>query len=168
MQNLISGWYIIYTKPRHEKKVTARLSEAGINYFLPMTRSVRIWHDRKKVLDMPLFPSYVFVYLNDRNAYCKSMETEGFLYYVKTGKEIARINASVIENIKLLINCNNNLEVSGNYFPPGRKLVIIQGALTGLSCEVIESDRKKKFLVRVHLLERSLLLTMPEEHLQLM
>ena len=59
------GWYLIYTKPHHEKKVYTRLLERNINAFLPLTKRLRSWNDRKKYIDEPLFPSYVFIYLND-------------------------------------------------------------------------------------------------------
>jgi hypothetical protein len=43
------GWYLIYTRPQHEKKVYSQLSTLKIDSFLPLTRKLRIWHDRKKL-----------------------------------------------------------------------------------------------------------------------
>jgi len=165
MNNFLAGWYLIYTKPRHEKKILTRLAEINVNSFLPTKKSLRAWHDRKKYIDEPLFPSYLFVYLNDMQNYYEGIDTEGALYYVKTGKEIARVNESVINNIKLVTGQTRNLEVSENHFRPGRKLVISKGALTGLSCEVVQIDRQQKLLVRVDLLQRNILLTLPAEQL---
>src|SRR5579859_582154 len=53
-------WYAAYTHARHEKKVAQQLEERGIEHFLPVYRSVRLWKDRRKELDMVLFPGYVF------------------------------------------------------------------------------------------------------------
>ena len=160
-----TGWYLIYTKPRHEKKVYTLLSESGIKSFLPTRKALRQWHDRKKYIDEPLFPSYVFIYLDDMQHYYKGMDTDGFLYYVRTGKSIARVNDTVIDNIRLLVDRNSDVEVSSSHFQPGRKMVIAQGALTGLACEVIQFDGRQKLLVRVDLLQRNLLLTLPSESL---
>jgi transcriptional antiterminator RfaH len=165
MNTFHSGWYLIYTKPRHEKKVHAHLTEMKVNSFLPTKKILRTWHDRKKYVDEPLFPSYVFIYLNDMKNYYAGMDAEGSLYYVKTGKEIARINDTVLNNIKLATDQAKAIEVSDVFFQPGRRLVISHGALTGLSCEVIEYKGAHKLLIRVELLQRGVLLTVPEEHL---
>jgi transcriptional antiterminator RfaH len=159
------GWYLIYTKPRHEKKVHAQLTERQINSLLPTQKALRVWHDRKKYVDEPLFPSYVFIYLNTMQNYYDGIDTEGSLYYVKTGKQITQVSETVVNNIRLITDQAKELEVSDDRFHPGRKLVITKGALTGLSCEVVEFNNKQKLLVRVDLLKRNILITLPEDHL---
>jgi len=159
------GWYLIYTKPHHEKKVYTRLLERNINAFLPLTKRLRSWNDRKKYIDEPLFPSYVFIYLNDMQNFYEGIDAEGTLYYVKMGNSIARVNESVVNNLRIVTGKVTDLEVSENRFQNGRKLVISQGALTGLSCEVVNYDKKEKILVRVDLLRRNILLSLPEDHL---
>jgi transcriptional antiterminator RfaH len=165
MTNFISGWYLIYTKPRHERKVHTHLTEMNINSFLPTRKVLRIWHDRKKFVDEPLFPSYVFLYLTDIQNYYAGIDAEGSLYYVKSGKDIARVSETVVNNIKLVAGEAKDLEVSESRFRPGSKLVIRHGALTGLSCEAVDYNSKRRLLVRVDLLQRNILLEMPEDHL---
>lgn len=159
------GWYLIYTKPRHEKKVHAGLAEKKIDAYLPLVKKLRTWHDRKKYIHEPLFPSYVFIYLNNMQSYYAGMDIDGALHYVKTGKEIARVSESVINNIKLAAGQPEDLEVCSNPIQAGKRLVISQGALTGLSCELVQYNDKRKLLVRVDLLQRNLLLSMPVDHL---
>jgi transcriptional antiterminator RfaH len=115
-------------------------------------------------VDTPLFPSYVFVYLSNMEGYYRGMEAEGTLYYVRSGPQIARVNETVVNNIKLATSQMANIEVSDQRFQPGNRLVINRGALTGLSCEVVEFKEKKMLLVRVELLRRNLLLSLPTEH----
>src|SRR5580692_3517216 len=59
-----SSWYALYTCPRHEKRVADQIKQRRISCFLPLYRSVRRWKDRRKELDLALFPGYVFVNLN--------------------------------------------------------------------------------------------------------
>lgn len=165
MNTFRSGWYLIYTKPRHEKKVHAYLIEKNITSFLPVEKKLRTWRNRKKYIEEPLFPSYIFVYLTDMRNYYEGIETSGSLYYVRTGKEIARVNEAVVKNIKLATGHGEHLEVSTHSFETGQRLVINQGALTGLSCELIQFENEKKFLVRVDFLQRNILFTLPEEYL---
>ena len=54
-------WYALYTTPRAEKKVKERLDAAGIENFLPLHLAPRQWSDRIKMVEIPLFPSYIFV-----------------------------------------------------------------------------------------------------------
>jgi len=165
MNTFNSGWYLIYTKPRHEKKVNAYLDSKSITSFLPLTKKLRIWHDRKKFVDEPLFPSYIFVYLKDLKSYYEGIDADGYLYYVRAGGRIVWVDESIINNIKLVTERADDIEISNSRFEPGRKLIINAGALTGLSCEVIKVDSKHKLLVRVDLLQRNILLRLPKESL---
>lgn len=60
-------WYVIYTKPRNEKKVAERLVQAGITAYCPLITMVKQWSDRKKKVQIPLLNSYVFVNLEEKN-----------------------------------------------------------------------------------------------------
>jgi transcription antitermination factor NusG len=165
MSLFCSGWYLIYTKPQHEKKVHNRLTEASIHSFLPTKKVLKALGQRKKYMDEPLFPSYVFIYLENMQQYYYGMDVDGALHYVKTGRDIVRVNPTIVDNIKLATGQPDGVETCDNHFQPGHKLVITDGPLTGLACEVVEYNNKHRLLVRVDLLQRNLLLTLPTEHL---
>lgn len=59
------NWYVLYTKPRHEKKVAERLTCAGFSVYCPLQKVVRKWSDRTKVVEEPLFKGYVFIQTED-------------------------------------------------------------------------------------------------------
>src|SRR6476620_11050344 len=124
MNNFTPAWRVIYTKPRNEKKVVESLTRLEIDSFLPPIKTLRTWHDRKKYLELPLFPSYVFVYLKNNHEYYNSLSADGVLFYVKTGKEIATISNSIIDNIQLIVNNSKEIEVSTEYLQPGKNLLI--------------------------------------------
>ena len=54
-------WYVLYTKPRWEKKVYQLLMEQGIESYCPLNKTRKKWSDRVKWVEEPLFKSYVFV-----------------------------------------------------------------------------------------------------------
>jgi transcriptional antiterminator RfaH len=165
MKNFSEGWYLIYTKPHQEKKVHNRLSEMNIPSFLPTTKKLKSRRDRKKYVEEPLFPSYVFIYLKDMQNYYGGVDTEGALYYVRTGKDIVRVNESIVNNIRLLVEKGSAIEVSTDNIVPGQQLTILHGPFTGVTGEVVEVRGSQKILIRVSVLQRNLLATFPAEYL---
>ena len=61
------NWFVLYTKPRFEKKVEEGLLSLGIEVYCPTRKEIRIWSDRKKRVDVPVLPSMVLVKLDEKN-----------------------------------------------------------------------------------------------------
>ena len=74
-------WYVIYTKPRNEKKVAERLLQTGITAYCPMITMMKQWSDRKKKVQVPLLNSYVFVCLDEKDRE-KIFEVSGVVRYL--------------------------------------------------------------------------------------
>ena len=60
------AWFVIYTQPRNEKKVSERLQNIGITAYCPLVTQIRQWSDRKKKVQVPLLNSYVFVNIDEK------------------------------------------------------------------------------------------------------
>lgn len=161
MGNFAAGWHLIYTMPNQEKKVASRLTERSIKNYLPLTVQKRQWHDRIKTVHAPVFPSYVFVYLSSLYDYYEGMKMEGSCNYVKFGNRLARVTEQEIGNIRMIESEGANVEVSDKTFQIGQRLVIQEGPLTGLNCEVVDYKGKQRILVRVSMLQRALLADLP-------
>jgi transcription elongation factor/antiterminator RfaH len=159
------GWYVIYTRHRHEKRLSKMLNAKGIENFLPMATSLRIWSNRKNYVEAPLFPSYLFVYLNNAQEYYAALEPEGALNFVRFGQQLANVSETVINNLRLAAMSDDMLEVSAEQYAPGRKVTVQNGSLAGLSAEIVEVMGKEKFLIRVNLLQRNVLMAIPSQDL---
>jgi transcription antitermination factor NusG len=61
MEYCEAHWYAVCTSANHEKRVAEQLGARDVEYFLPLYKSVRRWKDRRVMLQLPLFPGYVFV-----------------------------------------------------------------------------------------------------------
>ena len=72
----IKTWYAIYTKSRNEKKVSSLLAEQDIEHYLPLVKKIRQWSDRRKTVEEPLFSSYIFVHITEKEhlPVCKRRE----------------------------------------------------------------------------------------------
>lgn len=74
-------WFVVYTKPRTEKKVAERLTQIGIEVYCPLVTTIKQWSDRKKKVLTPLLSSYVFVRL-DENDRALVFQVSGVVRYV--------------------------------------------------------------------------------------
>lgn len=159
------GWYLLYTRPKHERRVIRELDKLNIPLYHPTTNVLRQWHDRTKMITIPLFPSYVFVYLDNQENYYKSRDVDGAISYVRFGKEIALISEKVINNLRFLVENGQDIEVTDNKFNTGQQLTITEGLFTGFTCEMVEYKNKMKVLVRINILNRAVHADIPILHL---
>jgi transcription antitermination factor NusG len=57
----VQRWYAVHTRAKHERRVAAELQKRGIKTFVPVVPEVHRWSDRRRVVEVPLFPCYAFV-----------------------------------------------------------------------------------------------------------
>jgi transcription antitermination factor NusG len=94
-----AAWYALYTRHQHEKSVGWSLAARGIEVFLPLYEEIRNWSDRRKKLNVPLFPCYVFVHSSlDRRA--EILMTAGVHGFVSIDNHPAAISPTEIENVR--------------------------------------------------------------------
>lgn len=165
MSSFKAGWYVLYTMPRHERKVAEQLHERQLKYYLPMLRTVRNRSDRVKLVQVPMFPSYIFIYPEQLNDYFAGLNIDGVLQYVKFGGHVARVADSVIHDLKLVTEHGKNVEVSFSEFQRGETLTISEGPFAGMTCEMIRYKKEEKILVRLNLLQRNILMEVPASQL---
>ncbi len=165
MENFKLGWYLIYTNAMKEKKVAERLHEKRITNFLPLVQKIHTWHDRKKIIQTPLFPSYVFVKPNSLKEFYTILDTVGASHYIRFENKPIIIGQKVIDTIDLLLKKGENLELQEKKISPGQKYLIQHGPLAGLICEIIQCGDKKKILVRVDFMNSNLLIDLSAEYI---
>lgn len=159
-----TGWYVLYTKSRHEKKIANTLSQKGISNFLPLNKVIKQWHDRRKLVEEPLFPCYLFVFLESNNDYYECLECSGAFTFVKSGKQIASVRDTQIAQLRTITDNVRDIEVTDHFIQPGENVVITNGPLTGVSGEVVAINNKSKIIVKIETLNRSLIISLPGEY----
>ena len=95
-------WYAVRVRPNYEKPVAAALRGKGFQEFLPLIRSKRQWSDRVKIMDLPLFPGYLFCRLNLEER-LPLLTTPGFLYLVGVGKNPEPVDEVEIAGIQAVL-----------------------------------------------------------------
>ena len=104
-------WYAVYTKPRWEKKVSALLSEKGIENYCPLNRVVKQWSDRRKVILEPVFKSYVFVKIEEAKKW-DLKKINGILNFVYWLGKPAVIKEEEINIIRKFLNEFSEVQVT--------------------------------------------------------
>ena len=101
-------WFVLYTKPRTELKVSQRLSVLGIENYTPTRIEVRQWSDRKKKITVPLLPSMVLVSLNEKEVNKVFEVAEAVRYLFEKGKRAEVSNEEVLAMKYYLDNIYNS------------------------------------------------------------
>lgn len=163
------NWYVLYVKPRREKKVYTSLGIHALQAYLPLVKRIKKWSDRKKTVHEPLFSSYVFIYADSRDVFSRALAIDGVLNFVKFGGKHASVSAAEINNIKILLEGNyNNIEV-GNALPKiGELKIITQGLFAGLECEVVKAKDANKIVVRVDSIHMNITAELPSKYLEIL
>lgn len=129
-------WLVLYTKPRWEKKVNAALVKKGIESYCPLNKVRRQWSDRIKVIEEPLFKSYIFVRVEE------AMKTEvryidGVLNFVYWNGKPAVVRDDEIIQIKRFMSEYDEVEVKAIEVRPADEVVVNAGVMMGASGRII-------------------------------
>ncbi len=130
----------------------------GVEAFLPLSAQVRSWSDRRKVIDFPLFPGYVFVRTSrstrDR---VRVFQARGVIGFVGPQNEATSIPAQQIEAIRSLIQAKIDYHPH-SYLNIGQRVRIQNGALQGLEGILIRVASDHSLVVSVDLIHRSVVI----------
>ena len=139
------NWHAVYVASRQEKKVDEAFKLKGIESYLPLVKSLRQWSDRKKMVELPLLPGYVFVRPHETE---KSLvlETRGVVNFVRNDGRIGVIYQKEIDSLKQLITLGYHMDSYplSKKINKGDKIKISSGPLKNLEGFVIE-ERESSF-----------------------
>ncbi len=141
-------WLVVYTKPRWEKKVAKLLGEKGVEHFCPLNKVSRKWSDRKKIVEEPLFKSYVFVKIEETDR-TKVRMVNGVLNFVFWLGKPAIVKENEIENIKRFLGEHENVQVKSLDVAVYQRVIITSGIFMDQEGEVLQVNSKTvKLLIK--------------------
>ena len=146
-------WFAVLVKTGREKTANVLLENAGYECFLPVNRSTRRWSDRTKLIDVPLFPGYLFCRMNPHNRLTVLM-TPGVLQIVGVGKTPIPVEEEEIEAIQR-VQKSGLSAMPWPYMQVGNVAEILEGPLRGLTGIVVKIKSGVKLVLSVSLLQRS-------------
>ena len=140
------NWYVVYTKPKWEKKVAERLNEIGVHTYCPLITKVSQWSDRKKTLTVPLFNSYIFVQVSEKERNNIFQVTGAIRYLFWLGKP-AVVKDSEIDAIKEWLAIPDFYEVSVETLKQGDKIILESGPFASQSAIIQEVKQNHYILI---------------------
>jgi transcription antitermination factor NusG len=147
-------WYAVRVRSKFERNVSTVLYHKGVEQFLPTYRSRRIWTDRVKSLNLPLFPGYVFcrIPLEERN---RVVTTDGVVGFAGAGRQPIPVSSTEMDAIRTLVQS----ELPAQPWPfvkVGQTVRIAHGSLSGVEGILVRVKNSYRLVVSVTLLERSI------------
>jgi len=161
-------WFALRTRSRHEKRVEMQLTEQGICAFLPLQTESHRWSDRHKVVEVPLFPGYVFVQVvQSAETRLTLLRTTGVAALVGIHGEGLPIPDKQIDDIRTLLE--NGVPLSPRTFlNVGQRVRIRGGSLDGVEGLLLARNADRSLVVSVELIRRSLEVRMAGYEVEIM
>jgi transcription antitermination factor NusG len=147
-------WYALRVRSKFETVASTILRGKGYEEFLPVYPSNRRWSDRVKLLDLPLFPGYLFCRLEINGRLLPILTTPGVISIVSAGKTPVPVAEDQITAVKAIIRSG----LSAQPYPfvsVGTRVFIERGPLTGVEGIVTSMEKKYRLVVSLPLLQRS-------------
>lgn len=143
-------WFVLYTKPRNEKKVATQLEKMGLRAYCPLVTEIKQWSDRKKKVETPLIPSYIFIQIDsaDRDLVFQVPGVVRYLFWL--GKP-AIVRDNEISTLKEWVDGSHKIKVEG--IQAGDVMKIETGPFKGQEAmvEQVGENRLQLLLINVGL-----------------
>lgn len=153
-------WYPVSTLYNAEKKAHDILLAKGIEVYMPLKKELRQWSDRKKWVYEPFIKSYLFVRIAQQQQ-TEVLMTKGILRFIYFSGKITTMPDRQIEELKLLLANESDLEISDYVFEKGEEVVLKAGPLKGLRGEIVAFHSEKRFIIRIDYIGKTIVVQAP-------
>lgn len=156
LSGLEKAWFALYVQVNHEKEVTKRLQQKSIDCFLPLMESWSKRRDRRKKIQVPLFPGYVFVHtVLDNYTNVNILKTPGALTVLKNSEGPLPIPDHQIESVQTILGSDLDLSLH-HYLKEGAWVKVMRGHLSGCVGILLRQNPKKgRLVVSIDIIKQS-------------
>lgn len=156
-EKTIARWYAVYVKSRYEKKTCKLLEDRHIEAYLPLLNRLKQWSDRKKMVEEPLFKSYIFVRTDLKNYY-DILNTPGVVRFVGFEGRPAPVPDNQIMAVRQFVGYNDGaLELDEiQSLHEGQLVEIVYGEMKGLVGRLVSFNGRQRLIVDIESVGRSI------------
>jgi transcription antitermination factor NusG len=144
----VPHWYACYTRARHEKRVDEQLVRRGFTTYVPLLAQERQWSDRRKIVELPLFPGYVFGRFTLAEIH-DVLTVPGLATVIRHNGVPSPIPDGDLENVRRFVTA---LSETGQVPKPqpleaGQAVRVMHGPFEGIEGVVVERRGRRRVLV---------------------
>ena len=151
----LSRWYAVYTRSNFEKRVAKELGLKLIESYLPVVEQLHQWKDRKKMVEVPVFPGYVFARFRDSNrTRLDVLRTPGTVRILGQGDHIEPVPEVEIESIQRLLKADVCC-FTHPFLRQGAWVRVKRGALKDVEGLLVRVKSKTRLVLSISLLSQS-------------
>lgn len=151
--NMCLYWYAIRTRSRHEKVVRDQLAGRGIEQLLPTFITINQWKDRRKAVQIPLFPGYCFARFSLQER-LPVLQAPGVIDIVGQGNCPEPIPDRDVDAIKSLVSAKSHYDPYP-YMPEGTPIEVIHGPFKGVRGSLVRKANQYRLVIAVHLIRQA-------------
>ncbi|HYR91440.1 MAG TPA: UpxY family transcription antiterminator [Terriglobia bacterium] len=154
MEELDVRWYALYTRSRHEKVVVGQLGEKNIECFLPLRETISYWKDRRKKVQHPLFPGYVFVHASIRERRLDILKVPAAVGLIESNGGPISIPEEQIQSVRRLLSSTLLYDPYPEVVQ-GDRVEVIRGPLRGVYGILVRKKTGDRFVLAVDLIQQA-------------
>ena len=141
------------------------LEQKEIECWCPLRKIEKQWSDRKKIIEEPLFTSYVFVNITDKEK-TKVLMTDGILNFVYHVGKPAIIRDEEIDIIKKYLSEKQaSVSIQSlNSLDENTRIKVNHGVFMDTTGTIVKGGKKKVF-VKLESLDQVMIVEFPVEYL---
>lgn len=143
-------WYAIWTRSRHEQVVRSQLVEKHVPVFLPTLTKWSRWKDRRKQIEVPLFPGYVFARF-DPDGRLTVLKCSGVVSIVSVNGSPVPVPDQEIESIRTLVTSTLPYDPCPT-IKTGTMVEVIHGPLKGVVGKLTRKGTQARLVLAVNLI----------------
>lgn len=145
----IKMWFAVHTRNRCEKVVQRLLEMQYIEHYLPIISLHRLHGTRRRVVNRPLIPGYIFVHIS-LHEYVRVLQTEHVVGLVRFGTELIPIPQEEIDILKKFCkNAEHEIILGRPRLSAGETVQVITGPLKGVIGKLMSVQGRKNLLVEL-------------------
>ncbi|MGA2349499.1 MAG: UpxY family transcription antiterminator [Terracidiphilus sp.] len=150
------AWFAVQTAYRCEQRVAAALTTKGVRTYLPLLREVHQWKDRRKVVDVPAFSGYLFVYQEPslRNR-VRVLETSGIVRLLGGNHSPSPVSELEIEAVRRALDSNAPCERC-DVLTPGALVRVTQGPLAGVQGRLARIKNSLRLIITISVFSQAI------------
>ena len=143
----LAKWWAVFTLSRQERIVEDQIQRRGLETWLPLVPKLTRWSDRRKLINRPLFPQYLFVRCADTNRN-QAFGIAGMVRYVGNKGTASAIDSTELDAVREVLRRQLPCERYSS-LAVGQRVRVVRGPLMGMCGKLIRHGKGYRLVIAI-------------------